>query len=351
MSRTSFYWAWGAVVFAVAVFLYVFGGMLMPFVAGLVLAYLFNPVVQWAEHTGVRRRYSALALVIGAVFVFFLAVALVVPLLVQEMATLAAAVPDVVARAKSFVSPYIPSGGMDDPGRVSQMIESYASSSLRAASDVLGNALIVGQAAVSFVTFIALMPVVAYFMMVEWPHIVQTVDQALPRKQAPMLRTLFAQIDTRISGFVRGQLMMCLILAVYYTVVLSIIGLDYAMFVGVMSGVLALIPFVGSAFAFAASVLIGGFQAGDAGWGVMVAAVVAVAVGQFVEGNFITPKIVGDRVGLHPLWIIFALMAGAHVMGLLGMMIAVPVAAVVAVLVAYGIEQYKASLMYRGENG
>lgn len=348
MSRMSLYGVWVGGIAAVALFLWGFGGMLMPFVTGLVVAYLLNPVVQKGEAFGWPRRYCALGLVVAAVLVCIAVTAFVVPLLVTEMMSFANALPSIIARVKAEIAPYLPIDMTADSGRFSQVFQSYSASALRSASGVLASTMAVGQAALSFFAFIALMPVVAFFMMKEWPGIVSTMDDLLPRTGAPTIRALVRDIDGRISGFVRGQLIICVILAVYYTIALSIVGLDYAVFVGVVSGLLALIPFVGSFFAVASSVLIGAFQVSTDGWGVLVGAVAAVALGQFVEGNFITPKIVGDRVGLHPLWIIFALMAGAHVMGLLGMVIAVPVAAVVAVLMGFAIARYKSSHMYHG---
>ena len=169
----------------------------------------------------------------------------------------------------------------------------------------------------------------------------------VPEKNKSTVQNILGDIDASLSGFIRGQLSVCFLLGLFYAIGLSLMGLQYGFFIGVAAGVLSIIPYVGSMFGLIAAVGMAFYQFG--GWEYPLVALIIFTIGQLVEGNYLTPKLVGDSVGLHPIWVIFVLMAGGALLGLLGMMIAVPVAAIIAVLLRHGIQFYKQSSYYKGQ--
>jgi predicted PurR-regulated permease PerM len=210
---------------------------------------------------------------------------------------------------------------------------------------IMGSVAAGGKFVVGAATTIALTPLVAFFMMVEWPRIVAWVEGLYPRQHAALIGNLLTKIDTKVAGFIRGQITVAFILGLIYALALAIAGLNYGFLIGICAGILSIIPLVGSTLGLVVSVVIAWFQTGDLVYTGIIAAIFL--TGQFIEGNFLSPKIVGDSVGLHPLWIIFALLAGGSLFGIVGMLIAVPVAAVIGVLSGFAIERYKASPLYQ----
>lgn len=351
--RVSSLFFWLVVVGVFAAALYVLQGVILPFAAGLVVAYLFNPAVEGLVSFRFKRSLAAMTIV-GIVLITLISIAAgVIPLLVQEASSLAQSLPLILDSAGQHVAekfptlaPYIIDTADQD---WTHLFESHVAQALNMGAGLAERLVAGGQYALSFILFVTLMPVVAYFMMKEWPSMTHAVDGLWPRPAAPLVRSILREINTRVSGFIRGQLIVCIILASYYGLGLWLVGIQYGFLIGVLGGLLSLIPFVGSIFVLGASILVALFQMGDMGMMPLILAVSVVALGQFAEGNFITPRIVGDRVGLHPLWIIFALMAGGHLMGILGMLLAVPVAASCAVLIKYSILWYKHSAYYTGK--
>ena len=181
--------------------------------------------------------------------------------------------------------------------------------------------------------------------MKEWPAIVRWVESLYPRQHAALIRSLLKQIDMKVAGFIRGQISVAFILGVIYALALTIADLDYGFLIGLGAGIFSIIPLVGSTLGLVVAAAVSWFQAGDPVYTGVIAAIFL--GGQFIEGNFLSPKIVGDSVGLHPLWVMFALLAGGSLFGIVGMLIAVPMAAVIGVLGGFLIDRYKASPLYQ----
>jgi len=183
----------------------------------------------------------------------------------------------------------------------------------------------------------------------EWVHMARWAEGLMPRDHKKSIKKLLTQIDQKLSGFVRGQISVAVMLGVVYAIALSIIGLKYGFLIGITSGLLSIIPMVGSTVGLIISVAVAWFQAGELTFVALVGGIFI--AGQIIEGNILTPKLVGESVGLHPLWVFFALLAGGSLFGVLGMLLAVPVAAVAGVLIGFGIERYKKSPYFRGKHG
>ena len=218
---------------------------------------------------------------------------------------------------------------------------------LEFSKNIIGNIFKSGMAIVGFISFLALMPIIAFYLLIDWSRVTKKIFSLLPKKNAKNINNMLTDIDRSLAGFIRGQLMVCFLLGLFYAIALSLMGLQYGFFIGVAAGFLTIIPYIGSLFGLFASVGMAFYQYG--GWEFPLIAFAIFMVGQLVEGNYLTPKLVGDSIGLHPLWIIFALMAGGTLFGILGMVIAIPVAAILSVLVRYGVAEYKSTSYYKGK--
>jgi predicted PurR-regulated permease PerM len=200
---------------------------------------------------------------------------------------------------------------------------------------------------VNVLVYVVVVPVVAFYLLLDWDRMVARIDELLPRDHAPTIRRLAGEIDRTLASFVRGQGTVCLILGTFYAVALMVLGLQFGLVVGLLAGLLTFIPYVGAIVGGVLSIGLALFQFwGDWWW--IIAVALVFQVGQLVEGNILTPNLVGSSVGLHPVWLIFALAAFGALFGFVGLLVAVPVAAAIGVLARFAIEQYKQGRLYRG---
>ncbi|PZP57041.1 MAG: AI-2E family transporter [Micavibrio aeruginosavorus] len=342
-------------LFAVFVGLIIlFNGILLPFVIGAIVAYLLNPLVRILGQKGMKR-WVASILILSAFSLFIVAlIAISAPLLAREFGEFISSVPQYTQRISSIVQSRLSileqRTGFDFMDKMHASIEEDIGKTLQMSQKVVGGVaaglMMGGSAIVGFVTTALLVPIVAYFMMKDWPRITGFVHNLIPKAHKATINSLLDQIDRKISGFIRGQLSVCLILGVMYAIALSIAGLEYGSLIGLGTGLLSIIPYVGSTIGLLSSIGVAALQTdGDMTYVATIAAIFF--TGQFIEGNFITPKLIGDSVGLHPLWIIFALMAGGSLVGLTGMLMAIPVAAIISVLIGFAIQTYKNSDFYK----
>lgn len=344
---------WTGMFAAFAALVWLFGDVLTPFVLGAILAYLLEPLVRRLQGRGVRRKWAAL--LITCVFTLVLVVlgAVLVPVLYREGVQLAKDIPSLIDQLMALSRPY--TGwiqdrlGYRDSEDIGKAIQNGAGPALKAGSKVLDTVAAGGQAIITAATYTVLTPIVAFFMMKEWPAMTGWVRSIMPEHQKETILDLFRQINGKLSGFIRGQLSVCVVLGGFYAIALTIAGLKYGFLIGIGAGILSVIPLVGSTLGLFTGVTVAWFQTGEWSFVAIVAGIFL--FGQLMEGNFITPKLVGDSVGLHPLWIMFALMAGGALLGIVGMLLAVPVAAVVGVLASFVIRRYKSSAYYTGEDG
>jgi predicted PurR-regulated permease PerM len=201
-------------------------------------------------------------------------------------------------------------------------------------------------AVVNLLSLIFITPVVAFYLLKDWDRIITKIDHLLPREFAPVVRQQIAEVDSTLAGFIRGQTNVCLFLATFYAIGLSLTGLKFGIIIGIITGFFAILPYVGIAFGLTLGISVAFFQFTDH-YSVLYVLFVFM-IGQFIEGNFITPRLVGEKVGLHPVWIIFGMLAGATLFGFVGILIAVPITAVIGVFVRFIIKQYLDSKLYHG---
>lgn len=346
-------WTWLALVGLFGVILWGLAEVLLPFVVGLAVAYLLDPLCRALVKLRLPRALAAL--VVLGLFVAFIGLVLVkvVPLLVDQGTALAAQAPDALLAVREKIQPYLDqimrTLSPDDKAQLKATIEQYSGNAMQILGVLVRKVWTNSAAVFGAVSFLFITPVVAFYMMKDWPKILSTVDDLLPRPYAPAIRARLSEIDRTLAGFLRGQTTVCLILALYYAIALTLSGLNYGLIIGVTAGLLTFIPYVGAGLGLITSLAIAIFQFPDMWhWGVILGIFV---FAQLVEGNYITPKLVGESVGLHPVWIIFALMAGGALFGFTGLFLGVPVAAIIGVLIRSGLGLYRQSALYFGTQG
>lgn len=337
------FWFLLLIVFGVALFF--LRDVLLPFVAGMAVAYLLDPVVDRLERVKVGRTTATL-LVLLLFFVLTIGIILLVaPLIQAQIARLVEQLPVYIEAVRGLVEPLI----RDVAASVRQeaaldKLPAVAGDVLSWIGRVIGRVISGGAWIANLISILVITPIVSFYLLRDWDKIVAAVDDWLPRGQAETIRGQMREIDRTLSAFVRGQGVVCLSLGIFYAVGLSVAGLDFGLVIGLFAGLISFVPFVGSFFGAILSVGLALVQF-DAWYPVAIVAAIF-AAGQFIEGNFLTPNLVGDAVGLHPVWVIFALLAGGTLFGFLGVLLAVPAAAVIGVLVRFALSRYLASPLH-----
>ena len=327
---------------------YVLRSVLLPFVLGIILGYLFDPLATKLEKLKMSRTWATM-------FVFLIVILLAVPVFIlllgvveEQLSVFISAVPKYISSFIQKLEPilqtlqeYIPAL---EPENMKEILSQNMSQTFTFSANLLQGLLKNSMAIVNVLSLLLITPVVAFYMLKDWDVFTKKVDNLLPRQSKKEIRSIFKQIDKALSGFLRGQVSVCVILGVYYALGLKLIGLELGALIGFIAGLISFIPYVGSITGFVLSMLLAFSQFND--WEHIVAVVAVFLIGQFFEGNFLTPKLVGDKVGLHPVWVMFALLAGGVLLGFLGLMIAVPVAAVIGILIRFLLQKYKKSRLY-----
>lgn len=346
--KTLFWFAAFALVLA---FIVLLKGILLPFVASLVLAYFLDPVVEWLEKKGMSRTIATSVLIVGFLLVVVIGLAILLPIIQNQVSAFADKVPEYASRIWAKVQPLLEQlKALLPEDKVEAMSQSFgesASGAVKLALKIIGGLLSSSVAFFNLASLLVITPVVCFYILRDWGHIIRFVDSVIPVYCRETFREQLKAINVILSGFIRGQATVCLCLAVYYSVGLTLTGIDIGVVVGTATGLLSFIPYVGCLSGFIISMCLGLAQFPEH-WHLL--SIVAVfGIGQILEGYVLTPRLVGEKVGLHPVWVIFALLAGAYLLGFLGVLIAVPVAAVIGVLVRFSLKQYRESVFYAGE--
>jgi predicted PurR-regulated permease PerM len=348
LERQVAFWIGGLVL--LVLLLWLLSGILLPFVAGAALAYLLTPLTDRLQALGVNRALAAFLMVALVVLAFVLLVLLVVPLMSDQLTSFIGFIPGYVGRLQQLLAE--PSRewlsrivGEGDANKTLSDLMTQAAGWLTAFLRSLWSG---GQALISVLSLVVITPVVAFYLIYDWNRMIAAVDNWIPRHQRKTVRALARQIDGAIAGFVRGQSAVCLLLGSFYALALTLMDLNFALLIGFISGLITFIPYVGSltGLLLATSVAVAQFWP-DWVWILLI--VFVFFLGQFIEGYILAPKLVGERVGLHPVWLIFALLAFGYLFGFVGLLVAVPVAAAIGVLLRFALTRYKESPLYTGE--
>ncbi len=328
--------------------------IMLPFIAGIVIAYFLNPLADGLERVGLPRVWASLLILLVAIVTLVVLAIFLVPLLVQQAEQLATALPDEIAKRSAQIEAY----ARDRFGTRFPEIEASIRSALQRLSEnwaaiagwVASSLWTHGSAVVNFVSLLVVTPLVVFYVLVDWHKMIARIDSWLPRDHLVTLRALASDVNDSVSAFIRGQGTVCLILGVFYAAGLSAAGLRYGLLVGLATGLLSFVPFVGWTLGLLTASVLAVVQF----WpdSTPLAIVIAIfAAGQAFDAGFLSPQIVGSKIGLHPVWLIFALFVFSYLFGFVGVLVAVPVAAAFGVLVRFALDVYMRSKLYAGSTG
>src|SRR5687768_1648899 len=343
--------SWILSLVALVFVLWLLKGILLPFIAGMVLAYFLDPIADALERLGLPRVAATLLILGLSTLLLVLALFLLVPVLVDQVGKFAANLPGIITTlverfneaAPVWVKELLQQSGSTLPGSASEIAGRAAGWIATLLTSILSG----GLALVNLLSLVIVTPIVAFYLLTDWDRMVARVDSWLPRPHVETLRGLAREMDDAMAGFIRGQAVVCLLLGLFYAAGLSLAGLNFGLLIGLGAGLLSFIPYVGSLIGFVLSIGVALVQFWP-DWMHIAAVAIIFALGQFIEGNFLSPKLVGGRVGLHPVWLMFALFAFGYLFGFVGLLLAVPLAAASGVLTRFALRKYLSSPIYLG---
>lgn len=338
------YWCVAAAVFLVV--LWFTGDVLLPFLIGAAIAYFLDPVADRLETLGLSRAMATMVITLIAILIFVLMALLVIPALVTQSVSLFNVAPKLADNFMAFLRDHFPTLFVEG-STLNNSITSIAATVQERGGELLQTALASAASLLNVMILFVIVPVVAVYLLLDWDRMVAEIDSLLPRDHAPVIRRLARDIDKTLAGFVRGMGTVCLILGTYYAIALMLVGLQFGLVVGFIAGLVTFIPYLGALLGGILAIGLAMFQF----WGdwVSIGLVAGVFIlGQTLEGNFLTPKLVGNSVGLHPVWLILALSVFGSLFGFVGMLAAVPIAATLGVIARFVAEHYRESMLYKG---
>jgi predicted PurR-regulated permease PerM len=348
LQRQLLFWLGALLVFIF--FVWLLKDILLPFIAGTVLAYLLNPLTDRMERSGMGRGLATFLSVFFFILFFVIVGIILVPVLGTQLVSFIQKLPGYITRLQELVvtaenKEWLQHTiGMSIPD-IQKSLGDLVGESARWLVSFVQSLWSGGRALISIFSLLVITPVVAFYVLFDWHAMIDKVDSWLPRRHRVTIRALAAQIDRAIAGFLRGQAAVCFIMGIYYAVALALVGLNFGLLIGVSTGVLTFIPYVGSLSGFLIGMTVATVQFFP-NWGPIIAVAVVFIIGQFLEGYVLSPKLVGESVGLHPVWLMFALFAFGYLLGFVGLLIAIPLAAAIGVLLRFAISRYMASPLY-----
>ncbi|SFI48737.1 Predicted PurR-regulated permease PerM [Phyllobacterium sp. CL33Tsu] len=343
---------WTAALLFLGLFLYMFSSILLPFVAGMVLAYFLDPVADRLQRLGLSRLLATVVILVLFIVTFALLLIILVPVLASQMSDFIARLPSYVARLQELIanrdSQWLKNFIGVDASVIRNSLDSLLQQGAGFLTTLLQSIWSSGKTLIDVFALFVVTPVVAFYMLLDWDRMVSKIDNLVPRQHVYTIRAIARDMNKAIAGFVRGQGTVCLLLGVIYAVGLTIVGLNFGLLIGLFAGLISFIPYVGSLVGLVVALGVAMVQFWPE-WGHILGVAIAFGVGQFIEGNILQPKLVGSSVGLHPVWLMFALFAFGTLLGFTGMLIAVPTAAAIGVLVRFMIGRYQQSPLYTGD--
>lgn len=341
---------WIALTLTMLVFIFLIRGILLPFVLGILTAYFLDPATDRLERLGLTRGMATSVITAGFFIGLGLVLTIIIPVIAGQLSGLVAALPEYIADFEKEYEPQFSRwlGGLQatQMESIKDAVSSFSGSMAKLLTDFMASVLQSGIAFLNLISLILITPIVTFYLLRDWDHVVEKMDRLLPREHIDIIHEQLQIIDNTLAGFIRGQLNVCAVLAVYYALALSAIGLKFGLVIGIGAGLLVILPYVGFMFSMLVALTMAFFQFDDQTYVMMVLAVFLFA--QVVESYFLTPKLVGEKVGLHPVWVIFGMLAGAALFGFVGVLLAIPATAVIGVLLRFAIGEYMHSEYYTG---
>lgn len=342
--------AWLAVGVAGLALLWLLSPVLTPFIVAAVLAYALHPAVEWLASRRVPRLVAVVLVEVAMIVSLMLVLLLMVPILSKELPLLREQIPLLADRLNQNVVPWLQQWGVNvalDTASIKAFVLKYLDANLEEwLATVLSSARIGGSIVLALIGNAILVPVVLFYLLIDWPQLVRRAEGLVPPRLLPTVQGFLAECDAVLGQYLRGQLLVMVILAVGYSIGLALFGFDLAVPVGVFTGLAIFIPYVGYGLGLLLALLAGVLQFGS--WYGLIAVAVVYGIGQVVESLVLTPRLVGERIGMSPLTVIFSLLAFGHLFGFVGVLIALPVSALLVVAVRRLRALYLASPLYRG---
>lgn len=347
--RQIYFWLGALALFIALVWL--LQSMLFPFIGGLAIAYFLDPIADRLERLGLPRWAAASVILLCFILIFVLAILLLVPVLGSQFNGLRERLPTYVSSLQRILAElnqgWLGSLVGDRIQDIQKSLGDYVGQGAALLGSFLSSIWSGGQAVIGVVSALIVTPVVAFYILLDWDHMIARVDSWLPRDHAESIRGIFRDIDRAIAGFVRGQATVCVLLGLFYGSCLTFIGVSFGFLIGLCTGLASFIPYVGSILGFVVTVAVALVQVWP-DWHLPVYVAIIFGLGQVLEGYVLSPRLVGGSVGLHPVWLMFSLLAAGSLFGFIGLLVAVPVAAAIGVLVRFALGRYLASPYYTG---
>jgi len=343
--RLRDHWHWLAGGAVLAGMLWVLGPMLMPFVVGAILAYVGDPIVDWLERRGFSRTWGVVLVFATITLAIALLILMIAPMIYAQALSLIQAAPEALRWIQDVGLPKLGINVPDNLRLDANYVRRWASEHWQDATGAAGVVAQSGLAVLATIANIALIPVVAFYLLRDWDRMVEACDHFTPPRWRALTRRLASECDEVLGSFIRGQGLVMISMALYYAITLTIAGVKLSLVVGLIAGTLTFVPYLGFAVGFAAAMIAVLVQ--DPSFWPVTWVVIIFVVAQMLEGNVLVPWLVGDKIGLHPVTVIFAVMAGGQLMGFTGVLIALPVAAILAVLFRELDRRWRQSEFYR----
>ncbi|HUR43470.1 MAG TPA: AI-2E family transporter [Aestuariivirga sp.] len=342
---------WIGILLVVILVMWLLSDILLPFIAGIVLAYFLDPIADALERLGLPRLVATLTILLFSILVLAAALVLIVPILSDQIGKFAGDLPNLLRGLAVRFNEVAPEWLKEILAKSETNIQTSVSDIAGRAAGwlltLLASILSGGMALVNLVSLMIVTPIVAFYLLVDWDHIVAKVDGWIPRDHVETVRSLAREIDMALAGFIRGQGTLCLLIGTFYAIGLSLAGLKFGLAIGIITGFLSFIPYAGAITGGVLAIGVALVQFWPDFSSILIVIGIFVA-GQFIEGNILSPKLVGHKVGLHPVWLMFALFAFGYIFGFVGLLLAVPMAAAAGVLARFALRQYLASNLYTG---
>lgn len=351
------YWGITAAIFLIL--MWFLGHVLLPFILGAAIAYFLDPVADKLEEMGASRVVATAIITVSAILIFVL----LTLTMIYQASNFVVSAPEYAKNLGDFLTERFPAI-LDETSTLRQWIGSVGQAVQERTGTLLNTALSSASSIFGIVTLFVIVPVVAVYLLLDWDRMITKIDTMVPRDHAPTIRQLASDVDRALAAFIRGMGTVCLILGTYYALALMLVGLQFGLVVGLIAGLVTFIPYLGSLIGGVLAIGLALFQFWNGieivtdgvttystDWMRIGLVAIVFVIGQVVEGNYLTPKLVGNSVGLHPVWLLFSLSVFGTLFGFVGLLVAVPLAAAIAVLIRFVMNQYNSSLLYKGSSG
>ncbi len=326
-----------ALIAVILLFFYSVRSILLPFVLGIILAYILDPLADRLERRFKSRSLSALTITVSFFAIFIAGLAFIIPIFTTQIMEFLPKLPAYIDNIKELSRPYLVKLGITEESS-KELLQNNGKELANLGTNFAKKAISSGSSAINFLSLMLITPVVSFYILKDWDIFVSKVKNLIPKDYKKKTTELLNDIDKTLSAFIRGQAQVGIIQAIFYSIALSILGLDFALLIGILAGALTFIPFIGFILSFVPAILVAAFQFGDITSVLFVVGIFT--LGQIIEGYFLVPKLVGKEIGLHEVWVMFALLAGGVLYGFTGMLIALPMAAIISVSLSFYYRNY-----------